>query len=135
MGEPVSDLARMLAEMEPTLHTYPYRFVLLPPGEEPRVEWLGEPFAIVREAEGITLIAEAREPEPGADPLFARITLQVHSSLEAVGLTAAVSAALAGAGIACNIVAGSHHDHLFVTWAKRNEALRHLQRASDDARR
>lgn len=135
MAGPVSDRAGMLAGMNPVLHPNPYRFVALPPGEDPHAEWLGEPFAIIREEEGATLVAEAREPEPGADPLFARITLQVHSSLEGLGLTAAVSTALAGSGIACNIIAGFYHDHLFVPWARRGEALRLLQQAQHDARR
>ena len=61
---------------------------------------------------------------------FARITLTVHSALEGVGLTAAVAGALAQAGIACNVVAGYHHDHLFVPWDRREEALAILQRLS-----
>lgn len=132
---PVSNLSSMLAGMEPSLYDLPYRFVALPPDEGPRAEWLGTPFGMIREEEGLTLIAEAREPETGIDPLFARITLRIHSSLDAVGLTAAVSTALAEAGIACNVVAGFHHDHLFVPWTRRDEALRCLQRLSQDARR
>ncbi len=81
-------------------------------------------FALIREEEGITAIL----PEERGD--FARITLTVHSALEGVGLTAAVAGALAEWGIACNVVAGFHHDHLFVPWKRREEALDVLQRLS-----
>jgi len=54
----------------------------------------------------------------------------VHSALEGVGLTAAVTSALADMGIACNVVAGFHHDHLFVPWQRREEALDALRRLS-----
>lgn len=47
-------------------------------------------------------------------PEMSKITIQVHSSLEAVGLTYAMSKALSGANISCNVVAGYYHDHLFV---------------------
>lgn len=58
---------------------------------------------------------------------MARITLEVHSALDGVGLTAAVARVLAEAGIPCNMVAAFHHDHAFVPWAKRQEALGLLQ--------
>jgi hypothetical protein len=51
----------------------------------------------------------------------------VHSSLSAVGLTAALSTALAEAGISANIVAALRHDHLFVPWNRREDALRCLE--------
>ena len=93
-----------------------WAFALLA-GEAP-----ADAFALIHEEEGVTAIC----PQDSGD--FARITLQVHSALEGVGLTAAVAGALAEAGIACNVVAGFHHDHLFVPWARRVEALAILQR-------
>lgn len=61
---------------------------------------------------------------------WARITLGVHPSLAAVGLTARVAAALAERGIAANVIAGYHHDHVFVPWARRDEAMRALSALS-----
>jgi len=58
---------------------------------------------------------------------WARITLQVHSSLAAVGLTARVAESLAAHGISANMVAAFHHDHVFVPWARRGEALKILE--------
>ena len=54
---------------------------------------------------------------------WARIALQVHSSLAAVGLTARVAESLAARGISANMVAAYHHDHVFVPWPQRHEAL------------
>jgi uncharacterized protein len=110
----------MLKGMSPVLHPDPWRFVVVATGEE----LPGDAFALIREDEGSTAILSGQ----GAEPSFARITLMVHSALEGVGLTAAVSGALAAAGIACNMVAGFHHDHLFVPWERRAEALELLQR-------
>ncbi len=117
MGEgPVSDLAGMLAGMAPALDAHEWGFLVVE-SEPP-----SDAFAVIREDEGTTAIVAQ---EGGG---FARITLTVHSALDGVGLTAAVSTALAQQGIACNVVAGFHHDHLFVPWARRDEALAILQR-------
>ena len=78
-------------------------------------------FALVREDEGVTAI---RVSEGGE---WARISLGVHSSLDAVGLTAIFSRALSDAGISSNVVAALYHDHIFVQWDRREEALRVLQ--------
>lgn len=118
---PVSDLAGMLAGMAPVLDARAWRFVLID-GDPP-----AEAFALIREDEGTAAIV----PDEGGD--FARITLMVYSALEGVGLTAAVSGALAAAGIACNVVAGYYHDHLFVPWARREEALEALAALSKSA--
>ncbi|MEM7666540.1 MAG: ACT domain-containing protein [Pseudomonadota bacterium] len=131
--KPVSDLRDMLAGMEPHLHDDPYRFLAVP-DEDAKADWIGEPFAIIREDEAATIITAARDPQ-AKGALFARITLKVHSALEGVGLTAAVSTALADAGIACNVIAGFHHDHLFVPWDRREEAAGILRNLSHAARR
>ena len=61
------------------------------------------------------------------DYVAAWITLLVNSTLEEVGLTAAFSAQLAAAGISCNVVAGFHHDHLFVPHDRAAEAIALLE--------
>jgi hypothetical protein len=117
MGE--TDLSRLLRTMEPVLYPEPYGFAVRD-GVLPF-----QPFAIVAEAEGQTVIARLAELGGGAP--WARISLTVQSDLAAVGLTAAFATALAGAGISCNVIAGFHHDHLFVQWDRRAEALAVLQ--------
>jgi len=105
-------------------------------------------FAVVREAEGWTLIlpehalpdadeaaADARAQLLCSSAAFVRISLKVHSSLQAVGLTAAVSTALATHNISCNLIAGFYHDHLFVPAADAAAALALLEQLSADMRR
>lgn len=77
------------------------------------------------EAEGTTLIiTKAQAEQHGLAYEFAStmITLAIHSSLEAVGFMAHISARLAEAGISCNPVAGFYHDHLFVPVDKTDAA-------------
>lgn len=110
-----TDLRRLLAELQPALRPETYTFCSLPtlPGSWSELE----PFAVIRETEGWTLIipeARATAAGIGYDTCFRCITLTVHSSLIGVGLTAAVSGALAERGISVNVVAASYHDHLFV---------------------
>lgn len=83
-------------------------------------------FAAIREAEGTTLILPHATAEAGGHatgPVMQLITLQVHSDLEGVGLTAAVATALTRENIPCNVVAGFHHDHIFVPKAQADAAF------------
>jgi hypothetical protein len=60
------------------------------------------------------------------------ITLTVYSSLEAVGLTAAVSKALTDANISCNVIAAYHHDHIFVPIQDAQHAMKVLENLSEN---
>ncbi|WP_137111478.1 ACT domain-containing protein [Rhodobacter sp. SY28-1] len=123
MGE--TDLKVLLATMEPVLHPEPYGYGV----------WTGgvlsiTPFATVAEDEGMTVVAPLAEMRAAgfqSDP-WARISLTVHSDLAAVGLTAAFAGALGREGISCNVIAGFHHDHLFVQWDRRADAMAALRR-------
>lgn len=85
--------------------------------------------ATFREEEGVTVLLQqgcAEERGLTYEGVFAGITLGVYSSLEAVGLTAAVTQALAERGIPANVIAAYHHDHVFVPLASRDAALQAL---------
>lgn len=81
---------------------------------------------MVREAEGVTTVLERSEADARGldyDVVVAMVSLRVHSALDAVGLTAAVSGELAANGISCNVVAGYFHDHLFIPEADADRAV------------
>lgn len=115
----------LLRELRPSLHPTPVVYTVA--DELPQGCTI---FATVREPEGLTLVLEQAEADwlgLAYDYVAAIITLTVHSSLQAVGLTAAVSQALTAAGISCNVTAGAFHDHLLVPWDRRADALAALQ--------
>lgn len=110
----ISDLGTLLSSMQPVLNPGRFAFVVLPPGSGPGLDSI---VASVREPEGLSVVLpEEVALDQGLPVVFtaAWITLTVHSDLWAVGLTAAFSTALGQAGISCNVVAGVHHDHVFV---------------------
>jgi len=123
----------MLAGMAPALDEAAYRFILITPDIAPQA--LGAALGTFREEEGVTAIipADLADELEQRGPNFARITLTVHSDLEGVGLTAAVAMALAGEGIACNVVAAYHHDHIFVPWDRRIDAMEAFRKISNEA--
>ena len=95
-----------------------------------------EVWAMIREPEGITLILEVETAKAHGIPVdfeAAWLTVKVHSSLEAVGLTAALSAALGASGIPCNVLAGYFHDHLLVPSDRVGEAVAALDRLRRDS--
>jgi hypothetical protein len=124
-----TDLGRLLRGLKPYLDDRIFAFGTIPHGRPlpASLSMIGT----VEEDEGLTVIAPLDQLAAAAiehsGPL-AKISLTVHSSLEAVGLTASVSAALADAGISANVVAGYFHDHIFVPWDRRDQAIAVLGR-------
>jgi len=128
---PIADLAILIASMRPHLDPEVYVWSCVD-----QVPAGVTPVATVREAEGLTVVCTRADADAaGLDVTFpcARITLQVHSALEAVGLTAAFAAALGEAGISANVVAGFHHDHIYVPLDRADDAMGALERLSASA--
>lgn len=117
-------LASLLAGLAPTLAEGVYVYARLAEGDD--IPDGLAPFAVIREPEETALVVRREAAEAaGLRHVFpARlITLQVNSSLAAIGLTAAIAAQLAAAGIPANVIAGLHHDHLLVPEANAADAL------------
>jgi hypothetical protein len=127
----------MIAGMTPTLDQTTYVMCSIAEAELTH-ELVDVSLAVFREREGVSLIIPQDVASsfklPAAEPPLARITLEVYSSLEGVGLTAAVSGALALENIPCNMVAGFHHDHAFVPKVMADAAMRILIELQDSKR-
>jgi len=92
-----------------------------------------DPIAAVIESEGLTIVipkSKADEHELDYASVYRGITLKVHSSLDAVGLTAAVSSKLTEHGISANVIAGYFHDHVFVPSEHAEKAITALNELS-----
>ena len=125
-------LATLLAGLSPRLAPGEFVFCTLAGAAYGDAAGLA-PLAAFAEEEGLTLVApleRAAAAGHACDQPMRCITLGVHSSLEAVGLTAAVAAALAARDISANVIAAYHHDHVFVPAARAQEALELLQALS-----
>ena len=121
---PERDLATLLANMSPAADPVDYVFETAAHGTAVPDDAL----MMFRESEALTFIRPAREGD--TRPAFRRITMRVHSDLEAVGFTAAFSRALTDAGISANVVAAAHHDHVFVPRADAARAMQALEALS-----
>ena len=137
----ITSLTELLASMSPTLdHETTYVFTttttplpnLLSTLDIDKIEML------FREAEGWTLILPQDHARgAGLESMFPcrKVTLNVHSSLDAVGFLAAVTTRLAKeVGIGVNPVSGFYHDHLFVPVGKEDEVMRCLMKMAEESR-
>jgi hypothetical protein len=125
------DLGRLLAELRPVRRAGQFVVVSLPRGES-----CPDALATVDEGdEGVThVVAREVADEHGWEYDFvgAWLTMEVHSALDAVGMTAAISTALTRAGISCNVIAGYHHDHLLVPHDRADESIAALRRLAQE---
>eukprot|EP00606_Chrysophyceae_sp_TOSAG23-5_P001530 GSChrysophyteH2.ASY1.ANO1.704.1 assembled CDS len=120
----ITDLGQLLSSMSPRLLEGEY--VTSTNDSAAKLEVFETCLMSFQEREGWSFLlplAYAKSKGYSYDGVFKGITLDVHSSLEAVGLTAAVSTALATAGLSANVIAATHHDHVFVGAADADAAL------------
>tara|TARA_B100001057_G_scaffold66661_2_gene60369 strand:+ start:16193 stop:16609 length:417 start_codon:yes stop_codon:yes gene_type:complete len=129
------DLEKLVQNLAPILRPDRYVIGSVDSWPDPLPEGL---LATIQEPEALTVIAPVAESgglglEPSA--VFRCIRLNVHSSLQAVGLTAVISTRLARHGISANLLAGAYHDHLLVPEGDAERALRVLEELSSEAER
>ncbi|HEY0122347.1 MAG TPA: ACT domain-containing protein [Rhizobium sp.] len=127
-----TDLKLLLAGMKPNLIEGEFVYCSVPASALADHVHMN-PIGLFQEKEGVTLILPveaARQAGLPAEPAMRMITLEIHSSLEAVGLTAAFATALGNDGISANVVAGYYHDHIFVPTADAGRAMAALQALS-----
>ena len=118
-----SDLNKLIKGLSPILNDGEYVFTSIK-----NIELLNtsEVICTFKEKEGFTLILErSRADQLGLRYNFIAswITLEIHSSLNAVGLTSLFTTELANNGISCNVIAGYYHDHIFVSTKDSQKAL------------
>jgi hypothetical protein len=125
-----SNLQELIKSMKPLLNEGEYVFATL---ADIHLFDTAKMVSFFKEQEGYTIIIEKKIADEWKLPyqyVAAWITLTVHSSLEAVGLTAAFSKALGDAGISCNVVAAYYHDHIFVDVKDAQKAMEVLNNLS-----
>lgn len=126
-----TDPKTLLVTMRPVLQEFPYVFCSV--NQETYEKLPFDPLGTFREQEGVTIIATRQQASDNGLPFdgtWACITLTVHSSLFAVGFLAAITGKLAQAGISVNPVSAFYHDHLFVPWESRWQAMEELRKLS-----
>ena len=157
-----TNLSVLLQSMKPTLNDGEYVFTTVPHNvvdeiSKTNVVPLSDIICTFHEKEGTTLVLEKQKanllhekmeklimPSSGDSQsaatdtstdtyYYSWITLEVHSSLNAVGLTAAFSNALTKENISCNVIAGYYHDHIFVNTKDKYKAMKVLQTLSSSA--
>lgn len=122
------DLDKLLVLLQPTLLPGDFVFCTAAKLKYGDLAEL-QPLASYQEVEGLTLVLNKKAADDAGlayESVFNCITLMVHSSLDAVGLTGAVSGRLAAKGISANVIAAYYHDHVFVPKEKAQLALQLL---------
>jgi hypothetical protein len=128
----ITDINELLSSLQPALLDELFVFCTV---KGQLAEYVNlAPIATFVESEGLTLVLtkdKADKADLQYEGVFRQITLTVHSSLEAVGLTAAIATKLTSKGISANVIAAYYHDHIFVSNDKAEQALSALRELND----
>lgn len=122
-------LQDLIIQLSPRLDSTTYVYCTVPRAQYGELDKL-KPIVSIAELEGLTLVIPLEQAKAeGLDyyRIFRRITLEGHSSLEALGLTSVVTSLLAERGITTNVIAGFYHDHIFVPSDRTDEAMEALK--------
>lgn len=125
-----TELSHLLRHLSPSLSREVFVFAScdrgrIPPDVRPQMSFL--------EAEGTTIVLEQSLAIAKSIPFefpCRMITINIHSSLNAVGLLAEITSAMASNGIAVNAVSAFFHDHLFVPVGTEERAMKILDHLS-----
>lgn len=123
-----NNLDILLADMRPELRHQPYVFLTSAKDFDEKIK--SGAVMVFLEAEGVTIVVAeeiAQVLKIEYQNTWAMITLTIHSDLNAIGFLAAITKKLADAGISVNAVSAFYHDHLFVPWEKRDNAMNILR--------
>ncbi|WP_106790923.1 ACT domain-containing protein [Aquimarina sp. Aq78] len=127
-----TNLTTLIRNMSPVLQAGEFVFSTVKNTDHiPREDCIGE----FKEQEGVTIILDRKKAEQlnlSYEYIASWITLKIHSSLDAVGLTAIFSTELAKHKISCNVIAGYYHDHIFVDKKDENKAINVLKKLSEN---
>lgn len=122
-------LQDLIRQLSPKLDPDSYVYCTVAHAEYGELDKL-KPIVSIAELEGLTLVIpleQARTERLDYYRVFRRITLEGHSSLEALGLTSVVTSLLAERGITTNVIAGFYHDHMFVPDDRTDDAMAALK--------
>ena len=125
-----TNLTKLIASMTPLLSENEYVFGTIKISSYEQLALL-KPISTFQEKEGLTVVVQkekADECNLSYSGVFKCITLNVHSSLDAVGLTAMVATKLAQLNISANVIAAYYHDHIFIASKDAEKALSGLKK-------
>jgi len=110
-----TNLEYLLRNMQPVLEAEELVFCSLPSNQAEEFLSLCQGFYVEREGTTIILGKHLADMNKlSYDPTFKRISLQVYSSLEAVGFLSRITEVLAAQGISVNVVSAYYHDYLYI---------------------